>query len=61
MNNDNLPLAMSIQDAVALSGIGRTSLFAAIKAGELKVKKYGRRTLVLTEDLKAWIDSLPSR
>jgi len=53
------PLAVSIADAVHISGIGRSSLYEAVKRGDLPIRKAGRRTLVLTQDIRSWLDSLP--
>jgi excisionase family DNA binding protein len=53
------PLAVSIQDAVRLSGIGRSSLYEAIRRGELPIRKSGRRTLLMTDDIRRWLASLP--
>lgn len=39
-------LAYRIDEAVAATGIGRTSLYEMIKAGALKTRKIGRRTLI---------------
>jgi excisionase family DNA binding protein len=52
-------LALTIFEACEIAGIGRTSVYAAIARGELAAKKRGRRTLVLVDDLKEWISSLP--
>ncbi|GLS18762.1 hypothetical protein GCM10007874_17790 [Labrys miyagiensis] len=41
------------------AGIGYVSLFKAIADGRLKAVKFGRKTLVRDEDLKAFLDSLP--
>jgi len=49
------PLAVTVQEAVHLSGIGRTRLYTAIADRELTPVKIGRRTLVLFEDLQAWL------
>lgn len=58
--NTSLPaLAYDIPAAVAASGIGRTKLFEAMKLGKLKARKLGRKTIILPEDLKAFIQSLP--
>ena len=54
-----VPFAMSIADAVRMAGLGRTSLYAAIAAGKLKIRKSGRRTLIETAALRQFIDALP--
>ena len=57
MNN---PLAHTIAEACARSGIGRTSIYELINTGQLPARKRGRRTLILTEDLQRCLQSLPS-
>ncbi len=54
------PLAYSVSDAVKVSGIGRTTLFAEIRAGRLPAKKLGARTIVIADDLAAYLAALPS-
>jgi excisionase family DNA binding protein len=51
--------SMSIADVSRRSGIGRTSLFEAIRLGKLKAVKAGSRTLIRHDDLMAYLDSLP--
>jgi hypothetical protein len=53
-------IAVSIADVVRATGLGRTSIYTAIKSRKLPVRKFGRRTLVLRGDLEAFIASLPT-
>jgi len=55
------PLAVSISEAVRLSGLGRSSVYAAIKRGALPIRKAGRRTLIELDALRAWVAALPGR
>lgn len=42
-------------------GVGRTKVFEAIKVGALPARKLGAATLIKTEDVEAFFDSLPKR
>jgi excisionase family DNA binding protein len=54
------PLAHTVAEACARSGIGRTAIYELINTGQLPARKRGRRTLILTEDLQQCLQSLPS-
>lgn len=55
----NETVAYSIDAAAKASHTGRTRLYAEIKAGRLKAKKFGRRTIITAEALAAWLNALP--
>ena len=55
------PFAHTIEDTAWLAKCGRTTIYAAIKSGALKARKIGRRTIILDEDLRGWLASLPLR
>lgn len=51
------PIAMRVPDACRYIGIGRSTLYVLIADGELEIVKLGSSTLVLTESLKALIET----
>lgn len=53
-------LGHSIPEAARISGASRTKLYEEMAAGRLKARKLGRRTIILTSDLAAWLASLPA-
>jgi hypothetical protein len=52
--------AYRIPHVCELTGLGRTSVYAAIKSGALVARKWNRRTIVLAEDLAAFLANLPT-
>jgi excisionase family DNA binding protein len=50
---------LSIAEACAMAGIGRTKIYRAISDGTLKARKFGKRTLILRDDLREFLSSLP--
>lgn len=53
-------LAFSPKEATEAAAIGKTFLYAAIKSGDLKSRKLGRKRLILREDLHEWLKGLPA-
>lgn len=54
------PLALTISETVRLSGLARSSIYLALKRGDLSARKAGRRTLIPFADLEAYLASLPT-
>ena len=55
----NEPLAYTVTGACDAAGIRSSKLYEEIAAGRLRAKKAGSRTLIMAEDLRSWLASLP--
>lgn len=51
-------LLLSIPDACHALGIGRSKLYELISAGEIGVRKIGRKTLIPCADITAFVARL---
>jgi excisionase family DNA binding protein len=51
--------AHSINEACALTGLGRDAVYAAIRSGLLVARKFGGRTIILDDDLRQFLVELP--
>lgn len=52
-------LVFTIAEVCAAARAGRTVVYEAIKSGKLRARKRGRKTIILGEDLRAWLENLP--
>jgi excisionase family DNA binding protein len=52
----NSKISYSVREAAEASGLGRTTLYELIKAGELRPVKIGTRTLIRRADLEALLE-----
>lgn len=55
-----LKAAYSVNEAMQVLSMGRSSLYKAIAEGRLRPAKNGRQTLFLARDVAAFLASLPS-
>lgn len=56
---DASPLAFTVAEAVRVSGLGRSTIYALCAEGKLRRRCCGRRTLIMADDLRAFLASLP--
>jgi len=54
------PIAYTVKEACAASRTGKTTLYGAIRRGDLVARKLGKKTLLLEDDLRRWIEQLPT-
>jgi excisionase family DNA binding protein len=52
-------LAVSVNEAARITGLGRTSIYEAIARGDLHAVKAGTRTIVLMDSLRTFLVGLP--
>ena len=58
---DDLADAMTIKEFCEKARIGRTTTYRLIRSGRLKVRKMGKKkVLILARDYRAFIESLPA-
>jgi len=49
----------SVNDFCQWASIGRTAVYAELKAGRLTARKFGRRTIIPVSEAEKWLASLP--
>jgi predicted DNA-binding transcriptional regulator AlpA len=53
--------AITVADLVDELGLSRSKLYTEIKAGRLKPRKIGRKTIFLVDDVRRYLDGLPEQ
>jgi len=59
MTNTHRKLAHSVAEFAHLVGLGRSYIYEEIKKGNLRVRKAGRRTIILEDEGQDWLSQLP--
>lgn len=54
------PFALTVPDAVRFSGLNRSALYRLMSEGKLTPRKVGKRTLLLTDDLRNVLETAPA-
>jgi hypothetical protein len=52
--------AMSVDEFCRWACIGKTKAYAEVKAGRLRLRKIGAKSIVLRADAEAWLRELPT-
>lgn len=52
-------IAFSVAEAAVHADVCRDTIYSAIREGNLRARKAGRRTLILRADLEAYLQNLP--
>lgn len=53
-------LTYSVKDVMYATGLGKNTIYKAIKSGALQSKTYGSRRLITAAALNEWIEQLPT-
>ena len=53
-------LSMTVDEATAYCGIGKTKLYELVKTDQIAGRKMGRKTLLLTASIDEYVMSLPA-
>jgi hypothetical protein len=53
--------AYSVEGFAHAFSIGRSMIYDEIRAGRLRIRKVGSRTLIAHDDAVAWFEALPTR
>jgi excisionase family DNA binding protein len=53
------PSAFSIPEVMLKTGLGRDTVYRLVREGKLVARKVGKRTLVTSVDLQAFLAALP--
>lgn len=51
--------ALTVCDVAREGSMSERQVYRLLKEGKLKARKSGRKTLILADDFKAWLSSLP--
>ena len=53
------PISVSVEQAAAMTGLSRSTLYEHIATGRLKSRVAGRRRIILVDELRRFLTELP--
>jgi excisionase family DNA binding protein len=53
-------MMISVADAMALAGLGKTSIYRLAAAGQFRIRKVGRRSLIERAEFASYLANLPA-
>jgi excisionase family DNA binding protein len=51
---------LTVDEFCEMVGIGRSTFYRSVGAGDIKVRKYGKRTFVTKEEMMRFVANMPS-
>ncbi|GCD59747.1 hypothetical protein NBRC3280_2264 [Acetobacter pasteurianus NBRC 3280] len=60
MKADFIPVAVPLEDAPRVFGMSKSHLYRMSKAGRIDMRKVGRKTVVITDTVVAYLRGLPA-
>jgi excisionase family DNA binding protein len=55
-----LPRVLTVEAFCRVCGIGRTSFYEAVKRKQIRIRKFGTRTLVTADQVDQFLNGLPA-
>jgi excisionase family DNA binding protein len=50
---------LTVDEFCRMVGIGRSTFYKAVAAGDLKPRKYGKRTFITHDEMKRFVETMP--
>jgi excisionase family DNA binding protein len=51
---------LTVDEFCTMVGLGRSTFYKAVAAGDLKIRKYGKRTFITKEEMQRFVENMPS-
>ena len=51
---------LTVDECCSMLGFGRSTFYKAVASGDLKPRKYGKRTFITQDEMKRFVENLPT-